>query len=62
MLATAAIVRRTLAEASLVVVVRVLGEPDADPDLVEMLRYYHGQDRHGTPAASTSPFATQREL
>lgn len=43
MLATGAIVRRTLAEASLVVVVRVLSDPDADPGFAEMLRAYQGQ-------------------
>jgi hypothetical protein len=47
LLATGAIVHRTLAEASLVVVASVLGDPDTDPDFAEMLRSYLGHRRAG---------------
>jgi len=50
LLAVAAIVHRTLAEASLVVVARVLGDPDADPHFAEMLRAYLGHGRPGDNA------------
>jgi hypothetical protein len=45
LLATGAIVRRTLAEASMVVAVRVVSDPDADPRFAEALRSYHGDGR-----------------
>jgi hypothetical protein len=45
LLATGAIVHRTLAEASLVVVVKVLGDPDADPHLADRLREYHSNSQ-----------------
>jgi hypothetical protein len=45
LVATGAIVHRTLAEASAVVGMRVLDDPDADSHLAEMLRSFlsHGQ-------------------
>lgn len=50
LLATGAIVHRTLAEASMVVAIRVLGDPHADPHFAAMLRQYHGEGRNGDVA------------
>jgi hypothetical protein len=50
MLATAAIVRRTLADAAITVVMRVLGDTDTDPSFAEGLRAYYGHGRPEVPA------------
>jgi hypothetical protein len=50
MLATAAIVRRTLSDASIKVVMRVLADPDADPRFAEGLRLYYAHGRPEVPA------------
>jgi hypothetical protein len=50
LMATGAIVRRTLAEASLVVATRVISDPDADPDFAAGLRLYHATGLLEMPA------------
>jgi hypothetical protein len=47
LMAAAAIVHRTLAEASLVVAMRVLNDPDADPHFAGLLRFYLSHGRTG---------------
>jgi hypothetical protein len=49
-LATSTVVRRTLAEASMTVVTRVLGDPDAEPHFAEWLRFYFANGRPEIPA------------
>jgi hypothetical protein len=49
MLATATVVRRTLAEAAITVVMRVLSDPDSDPSFAEGLRFYYARGRPEMP-------------
>jgi hypothetical protein len=57
LLATYAVVGRTLAEPSLTVAMRVLADPDADPRLAERLRLYYGSGRAALPTERPSWFA-----
>lgn len=52
MIATAAIVQRTLADASIAVVMRVLGDPHSDQGFAEGLRFYYSQGQPEVPAES----------
>ncbi len=49
MLATAVIVRRTLADASVMVAMRVIADPQADPGFARAMRAYYGQGRAQIP-------------
>jgi hypothetical protein len=59
MIATAVIVRRTLADAAITVVMRVLGDPDADPAFAEGLRSYYRKGRPEIPVLSPSRVISQ---
>lgn len=54
LLATHAIVRMTVAEASLAVAMRVIGDPNSDPQFAEKLRVYYGSGRPELPAERPS--------
>ena len=49
MLAIGAIVRRTLADASVTVAMKVIGDQAADPDFARTLRHYYGHGRAEIP-------------
>ena len=49
LLATGVIVRRTLADASIVVAMKVLADDKADPDFAQAMRTYYGQGRAQIP-------------
>jgi hypothetical protein len=58
MLAAATIARRKLADASITVVMKVLGDPEADPSFAKGLRYYYSQGRVEIPAREQGGLAS----